>query len=591
MIVKMQRVAVLCTASSEKETLESLQSLGVLHLDANSKAEAPELKEAQASLDNAVKALSVCELANSRVSELPVPEQLPSNVTPEIILESATKVTSVEPEIAALNKEIKRYEPFGEFNPDDFRALEKSGLKLRLFKTPSYLLPKAENDQIVTVLAENAKEKLSYGIAIGDIALGEMAEIIPVPEKSLSAMNDDLTALNSQLDSANRELQNYASCTDLMKKAIADRTTVRDFAAAQAGMGAADGIKWLTGYIPEDKVQALRDAATNNGWGIIAREPKEDEDPPTLINPPKIFKPITALFDMLGIAPGYREADVSVVFYSFFTIFFAMLVGDAGYGLLILALMAILRAKLKKAPSAPFMLMGVFSIATIIWGVLTATYFGIPPEALPQCLKFKSVAWLANQSNIMQFCFVLGAIHLSIARIWNACELFPSKKFLAQVGWLGIVWTMYCAACLVIVEGFKFPSFMIYVAIVSTLLIACFMLDKSELKTNGAELGMLPLNIISGLGDIISYVRLYAVGLSSVMVAQNFNQMAVGLNIPLIAKIPCMVLILLIGHGLNLTMGALSILVHAVRLNTLEFSNHKGITWSGHAYEPFKKQH
>ena len=99
-------------------------------------------------------------------------------------------------------------------------------------------------------------------------------------------------------------------------------------------MGAQDGVKWLTGYLPEAKLPALREAAAAHGWGVAARDPTDDEDPPTLIDPPKIFRPIVALFDMLGIAPGYREADVSVVFYSFFTIFFAMLVGDVGYGVI-----------------------------------------------------------------------------------------------------------------------------------------------------------------------------------------------------------------------------------------------------------------
>ena len=355
-------------------------------------------------------------------------------------------------------------------------------------------------------------------------------------------------------------------------------------------MGAQDGVKWLTGYLPEAKLPALREAAAAHGWGVAARDPADDEDPPTLIDPPRIFRPIVALFDMLGIAPGYREADVSVVFYSFFTLFFAMLVGDVGYGLVILAATVWARRKFRKAPSAPFTLLGVFSLATIVWGVLTATYFGIPGEALPAWLKPKTAEWLGNRSNIMQVCFLIGATHLSVARLWNACLLFPSRKALAQIGWLGIVWTMYCVSCAVIVEGFTFPAFMYYVAGLSTVLIACFMLDRSELKTNGIELGMLPLNIISGLGDIISYVRLYAVGLSSVMVAQNFDTMAAGLSLPLWAKIPCMVLILLLGHGLNLAMGALSILVHAVRLNTLEFSNHKGVTWSGYAYTPFRRK-
>lgn len=94
---------------------------------------------------------------------------------------------------------------------------------------------------------------------------------------------------------------------------------------------------------------------------------------------------------------------------------------------------------------------------------------------------------------------------------------------------------------------------------------------------------------MSCLGDIISYVRLFAVGLASVMVAENFNQMAIDLSLPLAVKIPAVILILFLGHAMNFAMGALSILVHAVRLNTLEFSNHKGISWSGFAYEPFRK--
>lgn len=123
----------------------------------------------------------------------------------------------------------------------------------------------------------------------------------------------------------------------------------------------------------------------------------------------------------------------------------------------------------------------------------------------------------------------------------------------------------------------------------SALLIYLFMLKKEELKTEGVNLALLPLNIVSCLGDIISYVRLFAVGLASVKVAENFNSMATGLELPLAVKIPVMLLILAVGHGLNFAMGALSILVHAVRLNTLEFSNHKGISWSGFAYEPFRK--
>ncbi len=583
MIVRMKRVAVLCTASSEQETLKALQSLGVLHLDSDSHSDAPALKEAQSSLDNAVKALAVLGDAE------PNGAQPSGDVTPEAILASAARIEAFDAQIAGLERHIATYAPLGDFNPADFRALEASGLKLRLFVAPAGILPEASEGRIVRVLAENTAEKTVYGLAIGDVQFPDAVSALPLPEKSLKETANELGEVRHAREAEKDILSGYATCIGQIKECVSERTTVRDFAAAQSAMGAQDGVKWLTGYLPEAKLSALREAAAAHGWGVAARDPTEDEDPPTLIDPPRIFRPIVALFDMLGISPGYREADVSVVFYSFFTIFFAMLVGDVGYGVIILAITAWARKKFKKAPSAPFVLLGVFAIATIIWGALTATYFGMPMDWLPAWLKPRTATWLGNQSNIMQLCFIIGASHLSVARVWNACALFPSRKFLAEIGWLGIIWTMFCVSCAVVVEGFAFPKFMYGVAVVSALMIAFFMLDKSELKTRGVELGMLPLNIISGLGDIISYVRLYAVGLSSVMVAQNFDTMAAGLNLPLVAKIPCMVLILLLGHGLNLVMGALSILVHAVRLNTLEFSNHKGVTWSGHAYLPFRR--
>ena len=593
MIVRMKRVAVLCTAASEHETLEALQSLGVLHIDADGRAEAPALKEAQTSLDNAAKALAAVEAAAKAAGgERDTPAAPDAAATPESVLATLSRIDALGAQITDLERRLATYAPFGDFNPADFRAIEAAGLRLRLFRAPAAQVPEAAAGQAVRILAEDAKEKVAYGLAIGDVAFADAVETLPVPEKSSKEIAAALDAARASLKAEEAALAAMGPAIERLKGVVAERTTVRDFAAAQAAMGAESGVKWLTGYIPEEKLPEIREAAAAHGWGVAARDPADDEEPPTLIAPPKLFRPIVALFDMLGIAPGYREADVSVVFYSFFTVFFAMLVGDAGYGLLILALTVFLRGKFRKAPSVPFMLMGVFSLATILWGALTATYFGIPSSALPAWLKPASAAWLDSQSpegqaHVMQLCFLIGATHLSVARVWNAVQLFPSKKFLAQIGWLGIVWTMYCAACKVAVNV-PFPPFMVYVAAASSLLIALFMLDRSELKSKGVELGMLPLNIVSGLGDIISYVRLYAVGLSSVMVAQNFNSMATSLQLPMAVKIPCMVLILLLGHGLNLAMGALSILVHAVRLNTLEFSNHKGVTWSGHAYAPFR---
>ena len=298
-----------------------------------------------------------------------------------------------------------------------------------------------------------------------------------------------------------------------------------------------------------------------------------------------------SLFKGLGISPAYNESDVSLPFFAFFSIFFAMLVGDGGYGFVILALALWGRTKVKANPvaRAPFTLLTVFSLGTIIWGALSNTWFGFHPAALSNAVSH----WLTlpggkGDNNMMLICFTLGVIHLSIARIWNAIVLFPDSKFLAQVGWVGVIWFMYFMAGN-IVGVLPMPLAMKIVLGVSILLIALFMLKRSELKSGAADLGLLPLNIISCLGDIISYVRLFAVGLAGVKVAENFNAMALSLDWPLYLKIVPLILILLLGHALNFAMAGLSVLVHAVRLNTLEFSNHKGISWAGIPFNPFRK--
>lgn len=588
MIVEMKRVAVLCTASSRAETLSALQDLGVLHIDASVREGSDDLKSAEASLDVATRALSLLDAYGKSAA----PAQGATEATPEEIVAAAAAVGEAESALASAARLVERYAPFGDFSPAAVASLAASGINVVLFKVPQADLPQGNSGAVVKVLAEDPGEKKLFAAAIGAVELPETAEIVPLPEKSLSEMAAAKNEAAEKLGSATAHLASFASAREAVRREIASRTSVRDFFAAQDSMGAEENIFWLTGYCPAEKVEDLRVAARAKGWGLSVRDPAPDENPPTLIRPPAVFRPIVALFDVLSISPGYREADVSVVFYSFFTLFFAMLVGDAGYGLLVLAATIWARMKFKNLPSPVIVLMTVFSIATIAWGVMTATYFGIPQGAVEQHMPFLQhplSKWLAVQSNVMQLCFTIGAVHLSIARLWNASLLFPDTKFLAQVGWTGVIWTMYCVSCLVVVPHFNFPGYMMYVAALSVLLIALFTLKKNELRDGGAELGMLPLNVISVLGDIISYVRLFAVGLASVKVAENFNSMSMGLDIPLWAKIPCVVVILLIGHGLNIAMGALSILVHAVRLNTLEFSNHKGVSWSGFAYRPFRK--
>lgn len=588
MIVPMKHLTVLCTSADRESTLTRLRDLGVVHVTREEGAapEGGDLAAAEAALAAAKKAMEIAKAAAPTQGKADV-----AALSPEAVLERQAAMESLRQDIAALEKKTALYSRFGDFDPAEATSLAASGIAVTLFKTKAGAAPKADGGAIVKILSEDAEEKALYGAIVGAPAPDDAGiEVIPLPESSLSAMKSALADKRKALEEAIAELDALVGSDNAKKalaQAVAERESARDLAAAAAKMGDGDGIAWLTGYCPDDALDSVRAAAKKNGWGVAARPPHEDENPPTLLRPPRIFRPISLVFKMLDISPGYREVDLSAVFYGFFTIFFAMLVGDFGYGALMLIATILLRCKFRKAPASPFILFGVFSVATCVWGVLSCNYFGAHPAAL----DFGISRWLNDPSytNIMQLCFVLGAIHLTVARLWSAGMLWPDTKALAEIGWAGIIWTMYCTSCTVVIPTFAFPRFMFAVAPVSILLVFLFTLHRDELKTEGMNLMVMPLNIISCLGDIISYVRLFAVGLASVKVAENFNSMALDMNLPLYVKIPVVVAILLFGHGLNIAMGALSILVHAVRLNTLEFSNHKGISWSGMAYAPLKK--
>jgi V/A-type H+-transporting ATPase subunit I len=281
----------------------------------------------------------------------------------------------------------------------------------------------------------------------------------------------------------------------------------------------------------------------------------------------------------------------------YFSVFFAMLVGDGGYGSVIFALTMLgwFKAGKNEAVRPWLVLMTVFSLATLAWGFLSNTWFG---ASLPFASDWASVKWLSDPSykNMMFLCFTIGASHLIVARLWSAVCILNDRRCLSEFGWAGILFFMYWVTNTIVGIFSAVPSWLYAVFASSLVLVFGFTLKGNELKSRGIELGMLPLNIMSALGDIISYVRLFAVGLASVKVAENFNSMATGLvagadEIWLKALMSvAMVAILVIGHALNLAMAGLSILVHAVRLNTLEFSNHKGVTWSGVLYNPFKRK-
>lgn len=498
----------------------------------------------------------------------------------------------VKDSLAALSSELERVEPLGDFDPAVVRKLAGEGVTVRLFHTQlSANLTQPEG----LILKEVGKdERHRYFVVAGpgefaleDLDLGAPVVEVRLPERSPGETRGLIEEHEAQLALIDARLAGFGSLRDELGRSTQALSERAEFIRVREGMGQSEAVNFLQGYIPEEEMDRIRAAAAQHGWGLVVENPRAGESVPTLIRYPRIVRPIKALFDVLKIMPSYWETDVSWTFLVFFTLFVGLLIGDAGYGLLFLGVAIFAGIKSKSPNKSPIILLGLMSISIIVFGVLSGSWLGISP--LPAFLESLRVEWLSSTTNVMGLCFLIGAIHLTVAHVWNALTEFPRLQFLAQVGWVGVVWSMYFLARSVVL-GYSFPNFVIYLLIVGALLVILFMTPRSELKKNMMNHVLLPLTLVNFFVDIISYVRLFAVGVATVAVMESFNGMAASIGFGNVLTAVFAIVILIFGHSLNLVLCALAVLVHGVRLNTLEFSTHKGLSWSGFLFEPFARK-
>jgi len=229
-------------------------------------------------------------------------------------------------------------------------------------------------------------------------------------------------------------------------------------------------------------------------------------------------------------------------------------------------------------------------LSVFVYGWLSGNWFGIDPAIMPRCMKL--LPWLyddENSTHVKTLCFFIGAFHTSFARAWSAYNAQKDKRAVfGHLGWSIFLWGSFYLAKVLVVDGKGFdalpaPGIALF-AIGFVLILAC--------GINWGNIGDViysPFTFINGFVDVLSYIRLFAVGLSGVYIASSFNDMASSIWNSNHWLIPVGLLVLLIGHLLNIAMAALSILVHGIRLNTLEFSGHIGLSWSGRPYKPLKQ--
>ncbi|MFA5268912.1 MAG: hypothetical protein WC379_13155 [Methanoregula sp.] len=586
MIVPMKKATILVLAENAEPTVTALRKWGVLHVEHQNPPESTEIPVLRERVTHIDSALGILHITGGQ-------KELPQRIIDADRVAYADRIIAfgkereeLESSLRALRSSIAEWEPWGDIDAGQVRKLEKNGIYVKLFQVPARNLDQVPDDAVVKILARTGSIARVAVIARHPFD-AQFDETIP-PEEGLAALRVRLAETTVSLTKVNEEIVCAAGSSDDLARLKKELEQEIEFRQVLNGMGVEGRIAHVTGYIPYDREVDLITESKNHHWGIVITDPEPEDTVPTLLRNPPWVERIRPVLDLLGITPGYREPDISMLFLIFLGIFFGILIGDAGYGLGYILIALVLQNVLKPSEGlmTTFSLFYLMGSCAIVWGILTGTFFG---QSWLLNLGYQPLVPQLNDPDDMQtFCFFLGALHLSIAHSWRAYLKFPSLTAIADAGWICILWAAFFLAR-TLVLGAAFPSSGIWLIAGGIVLVVAFTYPQSSLlRTIGSGMGAIALSLVNNLTDIISYIRLFAVGLATLAIAETVNTLASGFGPGAVALVAGGAIFLL-GHSVNMILGLLSVLVHGVRLNVLEFSGHANVTWSGVAYDPLKE--
>lgn len=609
--------------TDREQFLKVLQDLGVLHIIPINPVQAVASAEVTMSLDNVRRAVQI--LSAIEVTE-PVEGVSVQEAAEETLAIQRTQV-EYDNRLTSLYRQLEQQAIWGDITLEDLEVL-KSVEVLPGF----YLLPKESASQVqaefVSFIGEIDDGKVLVAVIdrIGNAQVPEDAEFIQIPSKDNPAIRAEAADIDAKRKQSAERLGKLAGMVPQLRSLQIEIEEKAHFSVAVNGALTEEDLFAIEGWVPDDQSSTLASDLEAKGVvaGIRILDPEEEEDPPVLIKYPRWVVPIKGLFDMLNTFPGYREIDLAAFFMIAMPIFAAMLIGDGGYGLLFLLLGVFMYRKLvNKMGKEGTHLLIIIGVMTLIWGILTANFFGVGPETMARAGGFfvdgdesatyaalsvgdgmwatigqvmmEAPLWRedseASRELLIQISFLLGTAHLVSAHLRRALVLLPDQRTLAEIGWsvvlvsmLGVIWGMFF-------ESAPVSSSVLIGGLAGGLgLVVLFgSPDRNPLKRIliGFASSLLPL--IGTFGDTMSYIRLMAVGMASFYIAFAFNDLgatvAGSANWQWVLAAP----IIVVGHLLNIVLCLIAIFAHGVRLNMLEFSGGAGVQWAGYAYAPFAK--
>lgn len=517
----------------------------------------------------------------------------------QTFLDAESRLAALQAELAAALKEVEDRRAWGRFDASALHGLAEYGWKTRF-----YCINKKKYDPAWATLYP-LQEVFDDGNNVWFVTVSDAPDYslpvdeIPAPEGDLKEAEDRVAEIRAEIITCKSVLLSLKEYVPEMKKAYAKEAADLQRYLSDAGAEkAAEGkLTTFVGFAPVENEAHLSAEFDRMNVLWFKEEAVEEDDPPIQFKGNWFTKMFTVLTDMYG-RPAYNEFDPTPFISFFFTLFFGMCMGDAGYGvLLVLIGFYLKRSKSEMSEYGPLVI--ALGVATMLAGTVMHTFFGINTyEAtwVPGFLKkFMITKPIAGMDPQMVISVLIGIVHICVALLMKAIVSVRNNGFLGSLGTLG--WTLLIIGG-VILAGISFMGVLdsavtkwivICLGIVSAL--GIFLLNdirRNPLSNIGTGLWETYNTATGLLGDTLSYIRLYALGLAGGMLGNAFNLLGgivLGEN-PNFISWPLCILILVFGHALNLAMCCLGAFVHPLRLNFLEFFKNSGYEGTGRAYDP-----
>ncbi|KMQ51735.1 V-type ATP synthase subunit I [Chitinispirillum alkaliphilum] len=635
MIVQMKKMDLLLYHREKEAFLEKLRDLGVVHITESEAAKESHLVQDLAGVVHLTERV-ITSLKKIQAEEKIAPESRDLGDPMELLhrfddLES--KKDKLEQDIAVLQKDRQALEPWGDFDPKRLRLLEEAGITMRLFVMPAKKFDTVNWSEYILEVVNRGEASVHFVVLErGEKSDVPEAEEQRIPEYSLSELDQKISDLKTKLSKTEKSLRKMVACISQLEAFHAQRLNQLKYEKARHSLKSeAEGkLLSLSGWFPDANEKSLSQFLNKFPAWYSFRDPLVDEDVPVKLknrNFPTLFEPITGMYSL----PSYNELDVTPFMAPFFALFFGLCLGDVGYGLILLIGAIIGRAKVS-AKLRPVMSLGIFlGIATIVSGFLLNTFFGqtifggpgieehaIFPVGVQIFAPLSAQVGPAGQVfPAMNLALLLGVIQMLVGIAMQSRNRMRTSGFLAG---LQPVSTM-----LMIMGGFVWAAHVDLLELgigeftVGPVGIGAMLLAIPEAIGMGVTiLGLVTLflfnNIdkkiyirpLTGLWDfynfltgilqtLLSYLRLFALGLASGLLGGAFNQIAF-MFIETNGEINYFswgligtVLILVLGHSLNLILSAISAFVHPLRLTFVEFYGAIGFRGGSKPYIPFAK--